>query len=164
MTIKQDLIISVQSVGIDVSMDTIDCCFCYMTSMRDTITKGTATFGNNLQGFKKLLTWVQKWEITGQPLFLVMEATGVYYESLACFFSENTVFKVIVLLPNKSKAYKQSLNIKSKTDKIDAKALAFMGLERKLEEWQAPSKAIQAIKELSRARETLLENKREFSF
>ena len=32
-------------------------------------------------------------------------------------------------------------------------------LERRLEEWKAPSKAIQMMKELCRAREALLENK-----
>jgi transposase len=63
-----------------------------------------------------------------------MEATGVYYEGLAFFLYEKE-YALHVVLPNYAKKYAESLGIKSKTDKLDAKALAQMGLERELRLW-----------------------------
>lgn len=57
-----------------------------------------------------------------------------------------------MVLPNKSKAYAKSLNAKSKTDSIDAKILAQMGLERQLEIWQPASHNMRRIKRLCRER------------
>ena len=87
-----------------------------------------------------------------------MEATGVYYESLA-YFMEAESHTVHVVLPNQAKKYGQSLGVESKTDKIDAKTLAQMGLERKLRRWEPFSSDFQMLKRLTREREAMIEEK-----
>lgn len=59
----------------------------------------------------------------------VMESTGVYHESIAWFLVQKDL-AVSVILPNKAKHYLKSIGNKSKNDKIDARGLAQMGLDR----------------------------------
>ena len=55
-----------------------------------------------------------------------------------------------MLLPNKVKHFAKSLNLKTKTDSVDALLLSRLGLERKLKFWTIPSKIMREIKFLSR--------------
>jgi len=48
------------------------------------------------------------------------------------------------------KNYVRSLDIKSKTDRLDARAIAQFGLERMLQPWQAPSTQLRILKALVR--------------
>ena len=84
-----------------------------------------------------------------------MEATGVYYESLAFYLIENER-KTHVLLPNKVKKFGESLDYKSKTDHIDSKILGQIGVERKLEDWKLNSVFFRSLKKLSREREQIM--------
>jgi transposase len=84
-----------------------------------------------------------------------MESTGVYHESLAYFLFEKG-YSLSIVLPNRSKSYGKSLGIKSKTDKIDARTLAQMGLERELRIWQPISSSLLELKQLTREREALV--------
>ncbi|MBK6681628.1 MAG: transposase [Ignavibacteriales bacterium] len=60
---------------------------------------------------------------------------------------------MIIVLPSKSKKYMQSLSIKSKTDKVDAKNLARFALERKHDLWQPPTETFRKLRDLTRERE-----------
>jgi transposase len=60
-----------------------------------------------------------------------------------------------VVLANRARKYFQSLGYKSKTDSIDAKALAHMGAERKLEPWQPLSKQLYLLRKLTREHEQI---------
>jgi transposase len=84
-----------------------------------------------------------------------MEATGVYYEGLAHHLHAQK-FTVHVVLANQSKSYGKSLGLKSKTDKIDARTLSQMGLERTLREWTPPGPVLINLKQLTRERERLI--------
>jgi transposase len=82
----------------------------------------------------------------------------VYYEGLAYFlFGEGYVLHVI--LPNLAKKYAQSPGLKSKTDRIDARMLSRMGLERELRKWQPASPGLLKLKQLTRERETLVRSR-----
>ncbi len=85
-----------------------------------------------------------------------MEATGVYYENLAYFLAEKSQV-IHILLPNKTKHFAKSLEIKSKTDEIDARILAQIGLERSLLKWQPQSENLHIIKQLCREYKDLKE-------
>ncbi len=87
-------------------------------------------------------------------MVFIMEATGVYFEPLA-FRLYDEGYKVVVVLPNRAKKYIQSLGYKSKTDKIDAQALAQMGAEQNLPLWQPYSKEIYTLRSLTRQNEDL---------
>ena len=51
-----------------------------------------------------------------------MEATGVYHEKLAISLTEQGK-EVVVVLPDKVRRYMQSLGIKTKNDRVDARGL-----------------------------------------
>jgi transposase len=54
-----------------------------------------------------------------------MEATGIYYEQLA-YHLHSLGKRVSVILANKGAHFTKSLNIKTKTDDIDAGVIAMM--------------------------------------
>ncbi len=143
-------------VGIDVSKDELSVCFSQVDAQQRVSIKGTRKFENNLRGWKGIENWLSRFRKDKQlPLRLVMEATGVYYESLA-YFLRDQGFKLSVVLPNKSKHYAKSLNIKTKNDLVDAQILAQMGLERNLPEWKGLSPIMLKIKQLCRERDALV--------
>ncbi len=144
-----------QSIGIDVSKDKIAVCFDMEQTDKKFRILATRNFDNNANGFALLHGWVKKHQKADLPVYALMEATGVYYESLAYFLREINL-RVSVVLPNKTNAFAKSLNYKSKTDGIDAKILAQMSLERELSEWAPTGKNILKMKRLCRERVELL--------
>ena len=74
-----------------------------------------------------------------------MEATGMYYENLAHYLHEKGA-KLSVVLANRITYFSKSLNIKSKTDRIDSKVIAQVGMERQLDDWQPLSKEYLALR------------------
>ncbi|NJY64330.1 IS110 family transposase [Salinimicrobium sp. CDJ15-81-2] len=148
-----------QSVGIDIAKEKFDVCFKERKNGRSVI-KGTRTFKNDSKGFTDFNLWCSKRRKETSHLVFVMEATGVYYEELAYFLhSKNEA--VYVELPQKVKYFAKSLNIKTKTDKVDAKLIADIGLERSssLKSWNPPSEQFKAIRDLCREISQLKKNK-----
>ncbi len=135
------------SIGIDVAKDTIVCCTGSLNTEGQISFSKPQTFLNNTEGFGELMNWVKA--EAGPEILFVMEATGVYYEGLA-YWLDSMDKKISVLLPGKVKHYGRSLNIKTKTDGVDAQLLSRMGLERQLGSWHMPSKAMRTIKFLNR--------------
>ncbi len=143
-------------LGIDVSKDDLSVCFSQMIPQQRITVKGSRKFENNLRGWKSLQSWLLRFLKDRElPLIIIMEATGVYYESVA-YFLRDEGFKLSVVLPNKSKHYAKSLNVKTKNDLVDARILAQMGLERNLPEWNGLTPTMRKIKQLCREREALV--------
>lgn len=115
-------------------------------------------FGNNKKGIKEYLEWVRKPQSNyAIPLVHVMESTGVYHELLAfSLFKSGHV--VSVVLPNKAKKYIAALGIKTKNDKSDAKALAFMGAQQVLEPWEPMGDFFYQLRVLTRMYQAYTEN------
>lgn len=132
------------SIGIDVSKDHLMCCI-GKADNSGTFFGKSKSFSNTQEGFQALLHWCGADERT----LFVMEATGVYYENLAYWLDERD-YKLSVVLPNKVKHYTKSLNVKTKTDGVDAQVLSRLGLERTLAHWHMPSKMMREIKYLVR--------------
>jgi len=145
------------SVGIDVAKDKFDACFMAIDQAQTVTIKATKSFVMK-NDHKSFLEWVKKHRKEDIPLCFTMEATGNYFEKLAAYLVENGCF-VSVVLPNKAKKYLQSLGIKSKTDKIDAKGLAQMGAEQKLKAWQPFTKSIYKLRSFTRQHENLNKQK-----
>jgi transposase len=139
-----------QVIGIDVSKDTLAVSFGTLSTNQEQKITHPVTLDNNLKGFKELISFTKKNRGTlTVPLYFVMEATGVYYENLAYFLTEKHL-KVIVVLPNKTKNFSRTLDIKSKTDNLDAQMITQFGLERQMQPWQVPSPLTKALKTLTR--------------
>lgn len=139
-----------QAVGIDIGKDEFVVRFGSKNQKDKLKFTRAKTFKNNKEGFALFNQWVkeQKDKKIDAPVF-IMEATGVYYENLAFYLSAKKQ-RVVVILPSKSKRFAQSLDIKSKTDAIDAKILAQLALERNLETWNVPDINLRHLKELCR--------------
>jgi len=147
-----------QNLGIDLAAKSFRVCLKVKNEDLSVKIKGQRKFDNTTSGFEALNSWLKKKADTGLTLTVTMEATGVYYERLA-YFLHGAGYKVHVLLPNRIKGYMKFLNLKSKTDKLEAKALAELGLGTKLPEWKPASPQMYTLKRLSRERNTLKEEK-----
>lgn len=140
-------------VGIDISKDNFSVCGKYFDGKRAVI-KGTRSFENNASGFSAFKSWsLRKGKQQAAPHF-VMEATGVYYEELTHFLYSESL-EVSVILPNKIKHFAKSLNIKTKTDKVDASVIADYGLERNPELWKPMISELKNLRDLCRERLSL---------
>lgn len=146
------------SIGIDISKDSYTACICGKTVDEELFFSEIKEFKNTKTGFNRLTKWVWKEKQKGVPFTYLMEATGVYYEDLAYHLSELN-FGVVVALPNTTKNYFKSLNIKTKTDRIDAKVLSRFGAERKHKLWVKPASIYLKLRNLTRYHVQLQEQK-----
>lgn len=147
-----------QSVGIDISKDSFTACLCTKALNEELLFSGVKTFKNEKSGFNKLLRWARKLGDKSVSIHFLMEATGVYYERLAEHLYDIKQ-DVHVVLPNTSKHYFSSLNIKTKTDELDAKVLAQFGVERKHKTWVKPKGVYLELRDLTRYHVQLQEQK-----
>lgn len=150
--------ITAQNVGVDMAAKSFHACLMIKTSEGKTKIKGQRKFANTPKGISAFSEWLKKKMAVDQSLSITMEATGVYYERLA-YRLYDYGYKVHVLLPNRIKGYLKFLNLKSKTDKLETKALAQLGLDHNLPAWQPSSPQMYLLKRLSRERTSLLEEK-----
>jgi len=144
-----------QNVGNDVAKDSFVATFTVLLKGQIVKHRGTKKFQNNRKGFDEFYIWCKKKQEGNIATNYTMEATGVYYENLEYYIFEKGG-TVHVLLPNKAKKFGESLNIKSKTDKIDSKILGQMGVERVLEKWKPSSKIYRHLRTLTRERQQII--------
>lgn len=147
-------------IGLDIAKDEFTACIQSKQPNGEIKIKGSRSFKNTSIGYTELLEWTEKRiKPFHDSILFVMEATGVYYEDLAYFLFEHN-HKVSVLLPNKVKHFTKSLNIVSKTDKIDARIIAQIGVERKLKCWEPMCPQYKELKALNRKRLSLDKEKK----
>ena len=142
------------NVGIDISMNDFAVAYIVLYNDQTFKIRGTKKFNNNAKGFSEFINWIVKKNKENTEVHFTMEATGVYYESLA-YYLHSKEFDVHVVLPNIAKKYIESLSVKSKTDKLDSIALGRLGAERNLEEWTVSSPEFRILKNLTRERNAL---------
>lgn len=139
--------ITKQSIGIDVSKDTLDVVFKEQVNQQVKI-KGSRKFYNKPDGFSQLLEWCNKREKCENIVYII-EATGIYHENLLYFLYSNDK-KVCVELPQRIKYFAKSKGVKTKNDKIDSSIISDYGLERHIKFWQPPSKEFKSLRDFSR--------------
>ena len=138
-----------QCVGVDVASQSFVAAFGSISSQQQVQLAVAAEFANTTAGISAFLSWLAKQSSAETPLWIVLEATGIYHERLAVALHERG-YQVVIVLPNKIKHYALSLNLKSKTDAIDAQTITRYGLERELRAWQPPSQLLGQLKALVR--------------
>lgn len=144
-----------QVVGIDVAQKELVVSLGNMDEEASTNIYAYKTFLNNEKGFMALILWVKKQTVEAFPLRYVMEATGVYHESLAYFLSNKT-YQVSIVMPNKITNFFRTLEIKTVTDKSMSEAIALFGLEKKLDNWVQPKKVFRELRQITRERDQLI--------
>src|SRR4029079_2986632 len=115
-------------------------------------------FKNTENGMLKLSQWVNNLTNKEIKVRYVMEATGVYHQKFAYYLDEKQE-DVSIVLPNKISNYMRTLDIKTVTDKTCSEAIARFGLERKLENWKKPKDIHRVLKQLTRERRQITDER-----
>src|SRR5882672_1807055 len=145
-----------QVLGIDVAQKELVVCLGRMHDDWSPELYSYGTFANSKKGFDAMVKWVKKLTIEAIAVRYVMEATGVYHESLA-YYLEGEGYEVSVVLPNKISNYFRTLEVKTITDKTASEAITRFGLERKLDRWKRPKQIFKSLKQLTRERDQIVE-------
>jgi transposase len=147
-----------QVVGIDIAQKELVVCLGRMYDNWEPELYASKAFANTKKGFENLSVWVEKQTDEAVSVRFVMEATGVYHESLAYFLDENA-HELSMVLPNKISNYMRTLDVKTVTDKTASEAIARFGLERKLDKWEKPKETYRSMKQLTRERDQIVEER-----
>ena len=115
-------------------------------------------FANSDKGIAMMVKWIGLQSKDADNVRYVMEATGVYHERLAYNLDDRDLGLSIVL-PNKISNYFRTLDIKTITDKTASQAIARFGLERKLDNWARPNILYRQLKQLTRERDQIVEER-----
>ena len=118
-------------------------------------------------GIKSFLRWVDfmqnefhaeysSEDCDSLPVHFLMESTGVYSTNVEkMIYAIAPSSTIIITNPEPIKAFSTSLNIKNKTDKIDSQVIARYGIERTPKSRAKLSPELQSLRDLSRARSFL---------
>ena len=145
-----------QVVGIDVAQKELVVCLGKMYDDWTPELYASKTFANSSKVFESFIQWVRKITDGSIPTRFVMEATGVYHESLAYYLAALEL-EVSIITPNKISNYARTLNVKTVTDKTASEAIALFGLERNLDKWKRPNRLFKKLRQLSRERDQLVQ-------
>lgn len=115
-------------------------------------------FKNKPSSFKELEKWVNKLITKELKPHYVMEATGVYHQSIAYYLTDNHI-DVSIVLPNNISNYARTVNTKTITDKTSSEIIARFGLERKLALWNKPKAIYRNLQQLTRERVQIVEER-----
>lgn len=118
-------------LGIDVAKAKLDCAL----RLPDGKLRHKS-LSNTPSGFAELMLFLSKHQAL--DVHVCMEATGIYWEAVAEFLSEQPGILVSVLNPFQIKAFAASRLTRTKTDKVDAALIALFCLERSPEPWLDP--------------------------
>jgi transposase len=147
-----------QVLGIDVAQKELVVCLGRMHDDWTPELYSNRTFANSKKGFDAMVKWVKKLTTEDTAVRYLMEATGVYHESLA-YYLEGKGYEISVVLPNKISNYVRTLEVKTITDKTASEAIARFGLERKLDRWKRPKQIFKSLKQLTRERDQIVETR-----
>jgi len=98
-------------------------------------------FSNNAKDFSRFI------ELIGVGDHCVMEATGPYYLSLACYLFDHNI-KVSVVNPLQIKHFVKMRMTRAKTDKKDAAMIALYGQSEKPRLWQPDEPHVMQLQQL----------------
>jgi transposase len=147
-----------QVVGIDVAQQELVCCLGRISIEMHPELYAHKTFANTGKGFEALVQWVNKLADPALGVRYIMEATGVYHESLAYWlFDQGCTLSVV--LPNKISNYVRTLDTKTITDKTSSQAIAAFGLQRHLDDWKRPNPLFRKLRQLVRERDQVVQER-----
>lgn len=133
--------------GCDTSKDTID--------VVRLVNDRTAhrRFDNTTAGHQRLITWLNK---PGQPVRVVVEASGIYSLDLALALHEAEQVQVMVANPRALKDYRRAHMQRSKTDKVDATIICDYARRMPFILWQPPSAEVLELQQIARRIQALI--------
>ena len=137
-------------VGIDVSKLKLD-----ITVLLEKNKEKHKVFANNLKGFGEITQWLDQLGI--KTAHICLEATGSYSEAVSLFLHQQG-HTVSLVNPARIKAYGKSEGSRAKTDKVDSGVIARFCQAQPPLAWNPPAPEEQALKDLYRCRQSLIED------
>jgi len=134
-------------VGIDVSKAKLD------VACRAGQQLSQRVFANSAVGYQQLCDWLAGF--AAKAVHICLEATGSYSPPVATFL-EQAGYAVSVLNPAVLVDYRRSLNLRRKSDALDASLLARFAQERQPSLWHPLPQAVQVLRHWLRQRRQLL--------
>lgn len=139
-------------LGIDVSKKTLDLCL-----LREGV-KGkvkTRKLKNDSNAASVVTCWLRKQHCEPADVHVIMEATGVYHESLT-YGLHNAGVKVSLANPHRAREFARGMDIMTKNDRVDAHMLACYGALKEPEPWEPPPENVRYLSALLRRRDALV--------
>jgi len=106
---------------------------------------------NDKSGFQTLLEQLKTLNISKNDCLAGIEATGIWWENLFCFLTENG-FNIILLNPHQTNKFREALRKKAKTDDIDAYVIAGLLRSKEHASCYVPQESIQSLREFTKLR------------
>jgi transposase len=114
------------------------------------------SFERTATGVHEFLQWLDAIE-TAPHVRAVMEATGRYSTELVLWLTgERPALAPAIAPPHQTAAFIASMGLRNKTDKLEARALGFYGMERQPEPYAPATPAQTQLRELVRYRDFLV--------
>ena len=150
-------------VGVDVSKATFDAA-CVRMEQRFPSTRlcdvPARRFERSRHGVERFVNWLSALSDNDgeqSQVRVAMEATGNYSIELAVWMLEQQPsLQPAIVCPSHTAAFVKSLGLRNKTDKLDARALAFYGVEREPVAYEPPTPEMAELQALSRYRDALV--------
>ena len=151
--------------GIDVAKNTFDAalaCTGYLHTDKGMEQMPVQTFARTPEGVEQFLAWLERMtpqdEHEEAPIVrAVMEATGTYSLELTIWLLEKRpTLQPAIVNPRYTANYLKSLGLRNKTDRIEARALALYGWDRRPVPHEPMSPEQEQLRALNRYRDTLL--------
>lgn len=117
-------------------------------------------FARTREGVEAFVVWLD--DVWGpaphtEPVRACMEATGSYSAELAVWLLEQRpALQPAIVNPQRTSAFIKSLGLRNKTDKLEARALGFYGVERRPVAYEPPTAEQATLRDLSRYRDALV--------
>ena len=145
---------SVDVLGIDISKADFHGCLLQGNK------QAKNSFPNAPAGFRRLRTWLRNRGCT--KVHVCMEATGAYWEGLACALHQAGL-EVSVVNPARTVHFARSQLRRTKTDRVDAEMIAEFCKTQKPDLWSPPPREILEIRGLLSFRAQLVDDKSRLS-
>ncbi|MFN8476070.1 MAG: IS110 family transposase [Anaerolineae bacterium] len=139
-------------VGVDIAAKTFTASW---RSAEGTPTR-PQTFNQDAAGYHALEGTLHTTGVVSQHTCVLMEATGVYWVSLAVTLHA-AGYTVCVINPAQARDFARGIGQRSKTDALDAKALAELAVKRELTAWTPPPQAYHELRQRLVLRDGLME-------
>lgn len=134
------------TIGVDISKAHLDC---------HRLPHGEARqFTNDTSGFGDLIGWIGSLGVER----IVYEPTGAYHRGFEDAMAAECM-PLAKVNPLQARRFAEACGTRAKTDKVDARVLAHMGVALQPGMWVATSKILRDLKELQIARQALIKHR-----
>lgn len=105
------------------------------------------SFSNTVGGRERLIAWLLE---PGVPVRVVLEATGVYSQSIVWDLHHCQDIEVMVANPRAVKHFASANMTRAKTDAVDAECIAAFAQQMRFSPWQPPAVDALRLRQISR--------------